>query len=205
MKRFTQYLKESTEEKKYLFKIKIAGDLPENSEDCMETSLQKYNVSKFTKGASTPIQETLLDFPEIKNSRMTVFEVELDYPTTSAVVTELIAEATGISKECIRVRTPQEESNWEIENQNSVQSKEKTPYKPLLTQEYEKSDAQKLVGDKHVTSFLKELSKLSKDSGIKQYTGINDALLAKKPHKEKAEAMPATGPARSLFGGTKKD
>jgi hypothetical protein len=100
MKSFIEYLLEGADEKKYAFKIKIAGDLPENCEDCMESALQKYKVSRFTKGKSTPIQETLLDFPNIKNSQMTVFEAEVDYPATSAVITELISSATGINKDC---------------------------------------------------------------------------------------------------------
>lgn len=86
MKLFSHYLKENQDAKKYVFKIKVAGDLPEHCEDVMEAALQKYQVSKFTKGKSTPIQATLLDFPEIKNAAMTVFETELDYPTTSAVL-----------------------------------------------------------------------------------------------------------------------
>ena len=50
MKSFIEYLTESKEEKKYSFKIKIAGDLPENCEDVMETALQKYKVGVKTNG-----------------------------------------------------------------------------------------------------------------------------------------------------------
>lgn len=204
MKTFVEYLTESADEKKYAFKIKIAGDLPENCEDCMEAALQKYQVSRFTKGKSTPIQENLLDFPNIKNSQMTVFEAEVDYPATSAVITELISSATGISRECIRVRTPQEESNWEVEHEHDLQKDEdKKASKPLLYQDYEKTKDPVLAGDKYVSNFLKDLAKSRKDA--EQYKGTNDSLLAKKLHKEKAETMPAAGPARSLFGGTKKD
>lgn len=205
MKRFIDYLIESTEEKKYAFKIKIAGPLPENCEDCMEAALEKYKVSRFTKGKSTPIQENLLDFPEIKNAEMTVFETEVDYPATSAVILELISSATGIGKDCIRVRTPQEETNWEIEHEHNLQKEEKKDAKALLSQDYEKSSVQDLVGEKYVTGFLKGLTKIRKESAAEQYKGANDALLAKKLHKERAETMPAAGPARSLFGGTKKD
>jgi hypothetical protein len=206
MKRFLDYLIESAEDKKYCFKIKIAGPLPENCEDCMEAALEKYKVSRFTKGKSTPIQENLLDFPEIKNAEMTVFEAEVDYPATSAVILELISQATGIGKDCIRVRTPQEEANWEIEHENDPKKEEeKKDTKPLLHSDYEKSNAQDLVGEKFVTGFLKGLTKMRKESEPGQYKGANDALLAKKLHKEKADVMPAAGPARSLFGGSKKD
>lgn len=205
MKSFTEYLIESADEKKYAFKIKIAGDLPENCEDCMETALQKYKVSRFTKGKSTPIQENLLDFPNVKNAAMTVFEAEVDYPATSAVVAELISSATGIGKDCIRVRTPQEEANWEVEHEHAVQKEDSKEAKALLGQDYEKTKEPVLAGDKYVSNFLKDLAKSRKDSGPEQYKGANEPLLAKKLHKEKADVMPAAGPARSLFGKTNKD
>lgn len=203
MKSFTEYLIESADDKKYAFKIKIAGDLPENCEDCMETALQKYKVSRFTKGKSTPIQENLLDFPNVKNAQMTVFEAEVDYPATSAVMAELISNATGIGKDCIRVRTPQEEENWEVEHEHDLQKEDTKDAKALLGQDYEKSKDQVMMGDKYVSNFLKDLSKSRKDAT--PYKGANETLLAKKLHKEKADVMPAAGPARSLFGGTKKD
>lgn len=204
MKSFIDYLTESVTEKKYAFKIKIAGDLPEHCEDVMETALQQYKVSRFTKGKSTPIQANLLDFPTVKNASMTVYEAEVDYPATSAVIAELIADKTGISRDCIRVRTPLEEANWEIENENSVNEVDGKK-ESLLTKGYEKENNQNLMGDKQVSNFLKDLAKVRKESKVEQVKGVNDQLLAKKLHSEKAETMPAAGPARSLFGGKKKD
>lgn len=197
MRSFIEYLQESVEEKKYTFKIKVAGDLPEHCEDVMETSLQQYKVRKFAKGKSTPIQASLMDFPTVKNASMTVFEVELEYPTTSAVLAELLANSTGISRDCLRVRTPLEEANLEIETENS----EEKDSKPLLTQDYEKENNQNLVGEKHISSFLKDLAKARKDTEPTQVKGINDKLLASKSHKEKQEAMPKAGPARSTLQG----
>lgn len=194
MKSFIEYLKESTEEKKYVFKIKVAGDLPEHCEDCMEAALQQFKVSRFTKGKSTPIQASLMDFPSIKNVAMTVFETELDYPATSSVVAEILANATRISRDCIRVRTPLEEATFEAE-----QVPEKKDDKPLLSQDYAKENNQSIVGEKHISSFLKELSKTRKEKQPVQYKGVNDQLLAKSAHKEKAEEMAKPGPAKSTL------
>jgi len=196
MKSFIDYLTESVEEKKYTFKIKVAGDLPDNCEDCMETALQQYKVSRFTKGKSSPIQANLMDFPNVKNAAMTVFEAEVDYPATSAVIAELLANATGVSRDSICVRTPLEEANWAIENENANQEDKKK--QSLLTQDYGKENNQGLMGDKQVSNFLKTLSKVKKES--EQIKGVNDALLAKKLHKEKADVMPTVGPARSVLG-----
>lgn len=201
MKSFIDYLKESKEEKKYAFKIKVAGDLPEHCEDVMETSLQKYQVSKFSKGKSTPIQANLAEFPNVKNASMTVFEVELDYPTTSAVLAELIANSTGISRDCVRVRTPLEEATLELENTNSAD--EKTG-EALLNKDYPKENFQDKAGQKLVTSFLKDISKSRKDTQPTQYKGVNDALLAKKVPQQKSEEMAKPGPARSVFSSQGK-
>lgn len=202
MKSFVDYLFESSSDKKYEFKIKVAGDLPDNCEDCMEAALQQYKVSRFTKGKSSPIQANLLEFPSIKNAEITVFEVEVDYPATSTVVAELIANATGINRDSIRVRTPLEEANFEIETENAASNDDKKK-ESILAKGYDKENNQNLMGEKQVSNFLKTLNKVRKET--EQVKGINDALLAKKMHKEKADTMPAAGPARSLFGGSKKD
>jgi hypothetical protein len=47
---------------------------------------------------------------------------------------------------------------------------------------------------------LKDLAKSRKDTEPTQVKGTNEQLLAKKMPKEKMEAMPKTGPAKSLFG-----
>lgn len=198
MKPFSKYLKESQEEKKYVFKVRVAGDLPDNCEDCMETALQKYQVSKFTKGKSTPIQATLREFPNVKNASMTVFEVELDYPATSAVLVELLASSTGVSRDCIRVRTPIEEANLEIETEHMEDNDAKS--KSVLTQDYAKENNQGMVGEKHMTNFLKDLAKVRKESQPTQYKGVNEKLLAKSLPKGKSEDMAKPGPAKSLLG-----
>lgn len=202
MKSFIDYLSESVEEKKYAFKIKIAGDLPEHCEDVMETALQQYKVSRFTKGKSSPIQANLLDFPNVKNASMSVFEAEVDYPATSSVIAELIANKTGIGRDCVCVRTPLEEANWEIENENALGDTEKKK-DALITQDYGKENNQGLVGEKYISNFLKDLAKVRKESSVEQVKGVNDQLLAKKLHAEKSQTMPAAGPARSLFGSKK--
>ena len=53
MKKFAEYLTEST--KTYKFKIRIAGDLPEDCENKMETALNKYEVVGFSKGKTTAV------------------------------------------------------------------------------------------------------------------------------------------------------
>jgi hypothetical protein len=200
MKSFTEYLLESKEEKKYSFKIKIAGDLPEHCEDVMETALKKYQVAKFTKTKTTPIQAKLQDFPTLENLQVNIFDIDLEYPTTSAVLTSYMIEQTGITADRIRVRSPLEDAESELNAEHLEVDK-----KALLTQDYQKENNQNGVGDKGISNFLKDLAKVRKEQV--QYKGVNDAILAKKSPKEKAQdqAKPSAGtsPIGSAKGKTK--
>ena len=182
MRSFTEYLAESIEEKKYTFKVKIAGDLPENCEDVMETILKKYDVAKFAKSKTTPIQAKLKDFPTMENSQVNIFDIELSYPATSTVLTNYISEHTGITADRIRVRSPLEEAESELNTEHADEKDGKS----ILTQDYQKESHQDKVGDKGVANLLKELTKARKDTGPTQYKGVNDAILAKKSPKEKS-------------------
>lgn len=200
MRSFKEYLIESQEAKKYAFKIKIAGDLPENCEDVMETALKKYEVSKFAKTKTTPIQAKVPDFPTMENVQVCVFDIELTYPTTSQVLTSYMAEQTGLSADRIRVRSPLEEAEAELNAEHAI----KEDNKALLTQEYQKENNQDKVGDKGVSNFLKELTKTRKNTEPTQYKGVNDALLAKKAPKEKAAEQTKANTSTSPISGKGK-
>ena len=71
---FEKYLAEA--KKIYEFNIGIAGELPENCADDLETCLKRYSVASMSAGKKTPIQERPLDFPQLENTEVTYFEVE---------------------------------------------------------------------------------------------------------------------------------
>jgi hypothetical protein len=196
MKSFTEYLLESKEEKKYSFKIKIAGDLPEHCEDVMETALKKYQVAKFTKTKTTPIQAKLQDFPTLENLQVNIFDIDLEYPTTSAVLTSYMIEQTGITADRIRVRSPLEDAESELNAEHLEVDK-----KALLTQDYQKENNQNTVGDKGISNFLKDLAKVRKEQV--QYKGVNDAILAKKAPKEKSQEQAKPVAGKSPIGSAK--
>jgi len=175
MKSFKEYLTES--KKVYEFKIKLAGDF-EKGGDAIKKALAQYKVESCSSGKRTPIAETQPDFPNHKNTNVTVFDVVLAYPTNSPRVRAAVAEALGCGEECVKVRNLQEEAEDAINHQHD----EKTGVS-VLSKDYEASDNQKLVGDKHVFSLLKELGK-TKHSG-EQVKGINDEILAKSVPSEK--------------------
>lgn len=202
MKRFTEYLLENTEETKYCFKIKIAGDIPDDCEKSIEHLLQKYKVSKFKKCKTTPIQAKLRDFPTMENAEVHIFDLELEYPTTSTVLANCIAHCTGITINRIKVRSDKEEQEVEINTEHEINPQ--TLKAALLNTPYPKENNQDLVGDKGVSNFLKDLAKARKDTGPNQYTGVNDAILAKKSPSEKAQTAVKEKVGKSLFGSTNR-
>lgn len=156
MRSFTDILSES--KKVYPFKIGVAGQLPEGFTDHLETSLQKFSVSKMGSGKKTPIQERPLDFPQLQNTEVTYFEVELAYPTTTQVLQEYVGKCCNIPQSHIIVRNPNEPQEL---YQNA---KESEVYEPLLAKEDMGGEsAQKSVGENRVMDLLKELEKARKE------------------------------------------
>jgi hypothetical protein len=100
MKNFTEYLTES--KKQYDFKVKIAGEVTNEQEDHMKRALGRYTVADTLqnfKRTQTPIQALPLDFPQIRNCEVNIYEVTLDYPTTQQELTEYLSTELGISKQ----------------------------------------------------------------------------------------------------------
>ena len=195
-----QYIAESV--KTYRFKVKIAGDLREDTVERMTAAMKKYDCDGVTKGKRIPIQETPLDFPEMKNTHVTIFDVECRYPVTSHVLTQYLAEKLSMSASCIRVRNPGEQAEIEL-NSLTFGRVGQSSTEALLNQPYETSDNQKLVGDKRNIDFLKELDQF-KHAG-ESYKGVNDQLLAKDAPKEKLTTdinIGTTSPIGSKKTGT---
>lgn len=174
MKSFKDYLTES--KKVYEFKVKVAGELPDGAMDKIKAALSQFSCASCGKGKSTPIQESHVDFPELSNISVTTFEVSTNYPATSNQIRDAVSNTLQKTLSEIRVRNPQEEKEAEINNQH----KEKSDG-ALLEKDYESSNNQDLVGDKHIGSFLKELSKTRKEP--EQYKGVNDELTPSKAPK----------------------
>lgn len=154
MKNFKEYLTES--KKTYPFKIGIAGTLPNEFADSLETCLRKYDIANISTGKKTPIQERPLDFPQLQNMEVTYFEVELNYPTTPQVLEEYIEKCCPCEPNHVIVRganDPREEYQ---------EPKADEPYETLLTKEdmsQADESAQDAVAGNRVMDLLKELEK----------------------------------------------
>lgn len=175
MSTFIDYLVESV--KTYEFKIKIAGKLDSGFAKSIKEALSKYDCASVSKGNRLPIQESPLEFPALKNSEVTIFDVVCRYPATPQVITEFLADALKINSGNIIVRTTQEDANFEANA--AAFARVGTKGEALLNKSYE--DGAKATDS---LSFLKDLAKVSHKG--EQYKGTNDALLAKSSPEESA-------------------
>lgn len=165
MKSFSDILVES--KKTYSFLIKVAGDLPENCEAQLKTSLERFSIQSISSMKKTPIQESPLDFPTLKNMEVQCWEVDVNYPTTREVLENYIAANCNIAAAHIVVRVPGEP----LELQQEPKGEE--PYESMLnTEDMGGESGQDSVGENRVMDLLKELEVARKEREVDPVAGL---------------------------------
>jgi hypothetical protein len=156
MKTLKDYLSES--KKAYSFKIKVAGELPENFQDTLKKSLEKHNIITLEK-MTTPIQEAPLDFPELANKEVTIFDLAVEYPITGPEIVNFIKEM-GVIEDCFRVRGSAEPSEYDqLLTPDGTSTLLDDPY----YKESENAKHRDYFGNEFNKDFLKELAKAAKE------------------------------------------
>ena len=158
MSTFAEYLTEST--KSYDYKIKVAGPIADDFANKMETALQKFEVAKMSAGKKTPIMTQPLDFPQLSNEEVTIYDVTTNYPVTSREMKEYLGTYMNLPQTHIVVRKPNEPTE---EYQEQMQVAKNSEYQNKLL-DLEMKDSPKVnAEDFHSTkanmSLLKELLK----------------------------------------------
>jgi hypothetical protein len=184
MKSFKDYITEG--KKTYAFKIKVAGDITEEFKDNLKTAMERFSVVKMSNGKRTPITENPLDFPMIKNTSVTVFEVEVSYPTTSQVLEAYVSQVCRHPASQVVVRAANEEAS--LQDVPDIKAKKDLEDALLATEDMGGESAQDQVGSTKVSSFLKDLAAVAKDREVKNQP------------KEKAAEMPESGASISPIG-----
>lgn len=159
MKTFLQYITES--KKVYSFKVKVAGEIPENFESNLKDRLARCNVAVFEKMKSTPVQKNPMDFPMLENAEVTIWDLVLEYPITAPEIARDIKEL-GLQEEYFRVRGSGEPS--EVDQILDDEDANRTPL--LYDAEYKeaaKIDHKEYFGADYNKNFLKELQKQVKE------------------------------------------
>lgn len=157
MKSFTAYLTESN--RTYDFRVRIAGDLPDDLVGKIKTVLEAYKLVSMSKPKRLPVQETN-EFPNMGPIEMHIMDIVLQYPTTDAQVRSLVAERAGIQPACIKV-TPTNSPYENILDGNEVSNVDGGVVLDDPVMKAEKVDAD-LVGDARIPNLLKELEETRK-------------------------------------------
>lgn len=186
MKSFKEYLTES--KKVYSFKIKVAGELPESFTDKLKERLMGYEIVNLQEVAKTPIQKLPLDFPEMTNSEVTVFEIVTEYPITAPELEKHVC-GMGIDKTHFRIRgsgEPTEIRQIELELEKENEDKEKTAL--LNDANYSEEtpvDHKDYTGEEHKASFLQDLLKAQKERlGDLGYDKLDSNIYNNQPKSE---------------------
>jgi hypothetical protein len=161
MSNFGTYLTETS--KQYDYKIKVAGDIEKNFSSRMEQALAKYEIAKLSAGKKTPIQEHPLDFPQLKNHEVHIFNLTTNYPASPREIKEYLADYMRMSPTMIMVKHPNAP-----EEEYQAEMNSKTEYQNMLQTVEMGSASDKKAEDFHSTkanmSLLKELLKDRKET-----------------------------------------
>lgn len=167
MKTFKDYLTES--KKVYSFKVKVAGEIPENFVEKLKEKLGRCKVLTFEKVLTTPVQKVPLDFPLLSNKEVTIYELVTEYPITSPEISKDIKDM-GLMEECFRVRGSHEPT----EQEQAVMDSDKSSDPLLVDSNYKETTNAKhkdYFGDDFNKSFLKDLAKASKERNKEEGKG----------------------------------
>jgi len=200
-KSFATYVAEVKKEYRYVLKFAV-NEMTDVMIDQLEAGLAKYDLKSASSFRKTPIQESPLDFPNVKNTSVFICDLSLGYPGSLDFLRTYICNCMGISPANLAVYSENDPRQIETDlylDRNSEEYKKK--YKTRLGSDYEETpDADKeAYGEKYNTSFLKELETVRKEREVitvenplspkqtidhstltKDYDGFNDAKNLKK-------------------------
>lgn len=163
-KSFVHYVAETKTEYKYVLKFAVT-EMTDKMIDCLEDSLKKYELKAASTFRKTPIQESPLDFPNVKNTPVFICDLTMGYPASIDFLRTYICNEMEISPAMLAVYSDNDPRQIETDLYLDRSSEEyKSKYKARLGSEYEQTEgAQELYGDKYNVNFLKELEKVSKE------------------------------------------
>jgi hypothetical protein len=171
-KSFATYVAEVKTEYKYVLKFAV-NEMTDDMVDTLEASLKKYDLKKASSFRKTPIQESPLDFPNIKNTAVFICDLTLGYPGSLDFLRTYVCNNLGISPSQLAVYSENDPRQIETDlylDRNSPEYKKS--YKARLGSEPD--DAEDVpYGAAYNTEFLKALDKVTKERNI---TIVTNAL-----------------------------
>lgn len=171
-KSFTSYVAASKTEYKYVLKFAV-HEMPDGAIDILEACLKKYELKAASAFRQTPIQESPLDFPNIKNTAVFICDLTLGYPASLDFLRTYICSNLGISTGQLAVYSENDPRQIETDLYIDRNSPEfKATYKARLGSDHEATEVPS-YGLELTTGFLKELEQVRKERDI---TTVENAL-----------------------------
>jgi hypothetical protein len=174
MKKLSQYLAESA--KTYEFRMKTICKLSDDQLDCMERCLRKYEAYDISSPKKTIMQRNPIDFHDSGAHEVFIIDFKTKLPTAPHELMNMLVAKLGCAENTIKVRNsadPIEELD-----EKSREAPDSKKYSVRLTDgDYSEYDAQKadeMHGEKHITSFIKELEKSRVDLTTEYKVKNND-------------------------------
>jgi hypothetical protein len=162
-KSFSTYVAETKTEYKYVLKFAV-NEMTDDMIDRLEAGLAKYDLNTASSFRKTPIQESPLDFPNVKNTSVFICDLSLGYPGSLDFLRTYICNCVGISPANLAVYSQNDPRQIETDlyiDRNSEEYKKK--YKTRLGSDYDEVEPKVAYGDTYNASFLKELEQVRKE------------------------------------------
>ena len=196
------YLKESAKE--YKFKLKFAvQEFTEEQKDKLEVALQRYDLRSLSTFKETPIQESPLDFPNVKNTKVFIADMVLGYPATTDMLRLYVSEKACVSEQSVAVYSsndPREAYTQEWLDRMSPEYKKN--YVPRLGTNHEITEVPD-YGDAHNKKLLDQMKK-ERDERVKHV--VENPLSPKQTidNSELHGEMPTPPTSFSVLGNRKR-
>lgn len=166
-KSFVSYVAETKTEYNYVLKFAVY-DMTDKMIDCLEACLKKYSLIKASSFRKTPIQESPLDFPNVKNTPVFICDISMNYPASLDFLRIYICNSLEISPALLAVYSENDPRQIETDLYVDRSSEEyKSKYKARLGSDYEEVSSDKpAYGEKYNIGFLQELEKVRKEREV---------------------------------------
>lgn len=115
MRSFKEVLQDTRGSREYNFRIKFVSELDDKHIDTLERVLDKYDLIELTGPKSTIVQEHPLDFQDINNSEVLIFNAKTALPISAYVLLQEIRTELDIPEKFVIVRTDNDPMEVETE------------------------------------------------------------------------------------------
>jgi len=196
------YLVESAKE--YTYRIKFAvNELGADQKDALENALAKFDLHSIGKFTESPIQQSPLDFPNVRNAKVFTAEIVLGYPVTVDELRVFISDKVAISQQEIAVYNSYDPRDAYNIEKVAITAGKNEEYETALGNEYP-ADEKPAYGKEYNENFLKELDDAKKERPVVE---VENPIMQKTAVDNTSVATPDVGEQGgwSVMGGDTTD